>query len=100
MKTRLFLLMVVIALGLSACLPAVEVPPTPMPPAGITPEPTSVPPTEPPTQVPQPTQEPTLETTDEVEIPTPNLIGLPFAIYFVERTPERSGIDPVPGQHP
>ena len=85
MKTRLFLLMVVIALGLSACLPAVEVPPTPMPPAGITPEPTSVPPTEPPTQVPQPTQEPTLETTDEVEIPTPNLYAYvkDFQIYIL-----------------
>ena len=63
MKTRLFLLLVVVALGLSACLPAVEVPPTPMPSAGPTPEPTPEP-----TQELQPTPAPTMETTPE---PTP-----------------------------
>ncbi len=66
MKTKLLQLMVVIALGLSACVPAVENPPTPMPPVGITPEPTSVPPTKPPAEEPQPTQEPPLEPTAEV----------------------------------
>ncbi len=73
MKTRLFLLLVVIALGLSACLPAVDNPPTPMPPVEITPEPTSVPPTDAPTEAPQPTLDPTMEPTAEVEIPAPNL---------------------------
>ena len=73
MKTRLFLLLVVVALGLSACLPAVEVPPTPMPPVEITPEPTSLPAMEIPTQVPQPTAEPTPEPTPETETPALNL---------------------------
>ncbi len=72
MKTKLFLLMVILALGLSACLPAVEVPPTPMPPAGPTPEPTPKP-TEvlPPT--PAPTMEATPEPTPEPETPASNL---------------------------
>ncbi len=73
MKTRLFLLLVIFALGLSACLPAAIVPPTPMPPVEITPDPTDLPATEPPAEEPQPTTEPTLEPTVEVEIPAPNL---------------------------
>lgn len=73
MKTKLFLVMVIFALSLSACLPAVEVPPTPMPPVEISPEPTSLPPTEIPTQAPQPTSEPTLEPTAETVLPPTNL---------------------------
>ncbi len=76
MKTRLFLLLVVVALGLSACLPAVEVPPTPMPSAGPTPEPTPEPTQElPPTPAPtmETTPEPTPEPTPETETPALNL---------------------------
>ena len=85
MKTRLFLLMIVFALGLSACVPAVEVPPTPMPPVEISPEPTAIPPTEPPTEEPQPTPEPTLEPTPEVVLPPTNLYGYvkEYQIYLL-----------------
>ena len=75
MKTKLFLLLVIFALGLSACLPPVE----------ISPEPTDLPATEPPTEEPQPTLEPTLEPTAEVEIPAPNLYAYvkEFQIYLL-----------------
>ena len=73
MKTRLFLLMIIFALGLSACVPAVESPPTTMPHGEISPEPTDMPVTEPPTEEPQPTPQPTLEPTTEVVTPASNL---------------------------
>lgn len=73
MKTRLFLLMIIFALGLSACIPSVENPPTTMPHGEISPEPTDMPVTEPPTDEPQPTQEPALEPTAEVVTPVSNL---------------------------
>ena len=56
MKTRLFLLMIIFALSLSACVPAVESPPTTMP-----------------HEEPQPTPQPTLEPTTEVVTPASNL---------------------------
>ncbi len=85
MKTKLLQLMVVIALGLSACVPAVENPPTPMPPVGITPEPTSVPPTKPPAEEPQPTQEPPLEPPAEVVLPVVILYAYvkDFQVYLL-----------------
>ena len=88
MKTRLFLLMVIFALGLSACLPLVEVPPTSMPPVEISPEPSDMPATEPPTEEIQPTPEPTLEPTAEVETPTPNLYAYvkDYQIYLLNPT--------------
>lgn len=73
MKTRLLFLMVILALGLSACLPAVQVPPTPMPPVEISPVPTDLPATEPPTAEPQPTAQPTVEPTAEIVLPPTNL---------------------------
>ncbi len=73
MNKKFFLLAVIFTMGLSACVPAAIVPPTPMPPVEPSPEPTSPPPTEPPTPEPQPTLEPTLEPTPEVGIPASNL---------------------------
>lgn len=85
MKTRLFLLMLVCALGLSACVPSVEVPPTSLPPVEISPEPTELPSTEPPAEEPQPTPEPTLEPTADVVLPPTNLYayGKDFQVYIL-----------------
>ncbi len=66
MKNSLILLIVIFALGLSACVPTAKIPPTAIPPVESSPEPTSLPATEPPTAEPptaepQPTLEPTAE---------------------------------------
>lgn len=69
MKTRLFLLTVIFAFVLSACVPAAKTTPTPLPPVQTSPEPTNLPATKPPTEEPQPSLEPS----PEVETPAPNL---------------------------
>jgi len=85
MKNSLILLIVIFALGLSACVPTAKIPPTAIPPVEISPEPTSLPATEPPTAEP-PTAEPqpTLEPTAEAVTPAPNLYAYAkeFQIYL------------------
>lgn len=73
MKTKLFLLTVIFALGVSACFPINQTTPTTAPTAEVTSEPTLPPTAESPTEEPQPTPEPTLEPTPEVTTPVSNL---------------------------
>ena len=73
MKTKLFLLTVIFALGVSACFPINQTTPTTAPTAEATSEPTLPPTAESPTEEPQPTPEPTLEPTPEVTTTVSNL---------------------------